>query len=76
MLLVTEEAKVGFKSNVAQPVAARAIGHYGQCPPPKIKKEKTVRLGYNSEKNVNFNAPAFFARHPGARDSIISHFVD
>ena len=48
----------------------------GQCPPPKIKKEKTVRLSYNSEKNVNCDVPAFFARHPGARDSIISHFVD
>ena len=41
-------------------VAARAKGHYGQCPPPKNKsKEKTVQLSYNSEKNVKFDILAY-----------------
>ena len=31
---------------------------------------------YNSEKNVNCYVLAYFAKHSGARDSIISHVVD
>ena len=46
-------------------------------PPPKnILKEKTVQLSYTDEKNVNCHILAYFARHSGARGSIISHSVD
>ena len=46
-------------------------------PPTQNKsEEKTVRLSYKREKNVNCHILACFARHPGALDSIISHFDD
>ena len=58
-------------------MAARASGHYGQCPPLKNKsKEKAMQLSYNSEKNVNRHIQVCFARRSEVRDSIISHIVD
>ena len=66
----------GFPFDAVVGRARRAIGHCGQCPPPRKNKskEETVQLSYNSEKDIQI-LPCF-ARHSGARDSVIYHFVD
>ena len=52
------------------------MGIMGNPPPHrKINQIKTVRLSYNSEKNVNCHILVCFARHSGARDSITSHVI-
>ena len=76
-ILYSSAMQESIATEYLQAVAARAIGHYGQCPPPKNNsKDKTVRLIYNSKTSVNCHIPACFARHSEARDLIISHFVD